>query len=189
MSNKLDLSFKTLISTPGMGDPRFEQSVVYLCAHGVDGAFGLVMNKPARNVTMAHVLEQIDIDPATVATPHPVLTGGPVEPQRGFVLYRGSAGDDDDAQELEDGLVLSASTGILHQIARGRGPREWVLVLGYAGWGPGQLEQELAQNAWLIADTRPDLLFAPDKGTRSWTNALKAMGIDPAMLSGTAGRA
>jgi len=172
-----------------MADPRFAQTLIYLCAHGPDGAFGLVVNKPARHVTLGQVLAQIDIAPGAIITSQPVLNGGPVEPQRGFVLYRGDPGDDDEAQELEDGLVLSASTGILRVIAAGEGPSDWVLALGYAGWGPGQLERELAQNAWLVAETNPDLLFAPDKGARAWTNALRAMGIDPAVLSGTAGRA
>lgn len=193
-SETLDLTSRLLVSTPAMSDPRFLQSVIYLCAHGPDGAFGLVVNREARGVTLEQVFEQIGIDPLDPARVRTVQAGGPVEPQRGFVLYRPAEGMAEPAapnevQHLPDGLALSASTNVLKEIAAGTGPRDWILALGYAGWGPGQLEAELAQNAWLVAQGDPRLVFAEDNGASRWSRAVRSMGIDPASLSGTAGHA
>ena len=184
----MNLTSRLLISTPAMGDPRFEHSVIYLCAHGSEGAFGLVLNRPARGVDLGDVLRQLGIEARGPVAAAPVVSGGPVESQRGFVLARGPV-EDPDAQALAGGMVLSASTTILRQIAQGRAPEAWILALGYAGWGAGQLESEIAQNAWLVAEADPGLVFAPDMGVKRWTRALRSMGIDPATLSSTAGHA
>ncbi|MCC5987983.1 MAG: YqgE/AlgH family protein [Pararhodobacter sp.] len=188
-----DLTGKLLISTPAMGDPRFAHSVILLCAHSREGAFGLVVNRPIAQLTLADILSQLDIEPGEGATGQPVLAGGPVETARGFVLHsdegRAGAKDDEASQKLPGDMALTASTGILSAIAQGQGPRQWLLALGYAGWGPGQLEGEIAQNAWLTCDARDDLVFDPSPGDGQWHAALKSIGVDPLTLSAVAGRA
>lgn len=183
-----DLTGHLLISTPAMGDSRFDHSVIYLCAHGEEGAFGLVLNRPVPRLSMTDVLEQIGIAPGDRMADTPVLSGGPVETQRGFVLHGGGT-EDPSGQDLPDGLVLSASTDILKKIARGQGPGRWLLALGYAGWGPGQLESEIGRNAWLTCDASQELIFDPQPGEHQWKAALKTLGIDPLSLSSVAGRA
>ncbi|MCB1397456.1 MAG: YqgE/AlgH family protein [Rhodobacter sp.] len=183
-----DLTGKLLISTPAMGDPRFAHSVIFLCAHSNEGAFGLVLNRPVPKLTIAAVLDQIGIEAGEPIGRTAVLSGGPVETQRGFVLHGGGA-DDPSGQDLPGGLVLSASTEILRAIAKGEGPQDWLLALGYSGWGPGQLEGEIGQNAWLTCDPPPGLVFDPHPGEHQWRAALKSMGIDPLSLSSVAGRA
>lgn len=184
-----DLTGKLLISTPAMGDRRFTHSVIYLCAHGSEGAFGLVLNRPLPHLVLGDVLEQVGIDDEAGLGETAVLSGGPVETQRGFVLHTGEPGDDPSAQTLPDGLMLSASTDILRAIARGMGPSQWLLALGYSGWGPGQLEAEIAQNAWLTAAAPRALVFHETPGEHQWNGALRSMGIDPMTLSAVAGRA
>lgn len=188
----LDLTGTLLISTPAIGDPRFARSVIYLCAHSGEGAFGLVVNRPVPFLRLPMVLAQIGIEAGPGTPDTQVLGGGPVETQRGFVLHR----DDCPAgvpatghQSLPGGLALSASTEILQAIARGEGPSEWLLALGYSGWGPGQLEAELGQNAWLTRDADPALIFTGERSEGLWLRALREMGIDPLGLSAQAGRA
>jgi len=184
-----DLTGKLLIATPAMGDPRFSHAVIYLCAHSPEGAFGLVLNRPIDGLGLESVLEQLDIPLAGPVPDKPVLAGGPVETERGFVLFRGSDSIAADSETLADGLSLTASPGILAAIARGEGPTEWLLALGYTGWGPGQLEEEITQNGWLTSDANDALLFADAPGAQVWHAALHAMGIDPPSLSAVAGRA
>lgn len=185
----LNLTGSLLISTPAIGDPRFARTVIYLCAHSDQGSFGLVVNRPIPMLRLGQVLAEIGIAPAGAVPDAPVLGGGPVEAQRGFVLHRDDWPDHAADTPLPGGLALSASTEILGAIARGRGPSEWLLALGYAGWGPGQLEAELAQNAWLTRPADPALIFAEPRGDALWVRALRGMGVDPATLSATAGRA
>lgn len=184
-----DLTGELLISTPTMRDPRFANSVIFICAHNEEGAFGLVLNRPVPRLTMADVLAQIGITDEGTIGRFPVLSGGPVETQRGFVLHSGKVGDDPSGQSLPGGLVLSASTDILKSINMGEGPDNWLLALGYSGWGPGQLEQEIGQNAWLTCAVPPGLLFDREPGEHQWQEALKSMGVDPLSLSAVAGRA
>ncbi|PVH30472.1 YqgE/AlgH family protein [Pararhodobacter oceanensis] len=184
-----DLTGDILISTPAMADPRFEHSVIFLCAHSSEGAFGLVLNRPMTQPTMASVLDQVGVEDHGKLASTPVMLGGPVETQRGFVLHAGSADDDPSGQEIGEGLVLSASTEILKVIAEGKGPKDWLLMLGYSGWGPGQLEAEIAQNAWLTCKAPQSLIFDPKPGEHQWLDALKSMGVDPVSLSSISGRA
>jgi Putative transcriptional regulator len=184
-----DLTGKLLISTPAMGDRRFTHSVIYLCAYGSEGAFGLVLNRPLPHLTLGDVLEQIGIEDESDLGMTPVLSGGPVETQRGFVLHVEGSAEDASAQTLPNGLMLSASTDVLRAIARGEGPQRWLLALGYAGWGPGQLEDEIAQNAWLTTAAPRELIFDQAPGEHQWNGALRSMGIDPLSLSAVAGRA
>jgi putative transcriptional regulator len=184
-----DLTGKMLISTPAMGDPRFERSLIYLCAHSTEGAFGLVVNRPVPNLRVREVLDQLSIDAAGLIEDRPVLLGGPVEPARGFVLHRADIEDAGPSQPLPGGLAMSASTEVLMAIGEGRGPSAWVLALGYAGWGGGQLEGELAQNAWLTCDGQEDLIFVDQPGEEQWHAALRSIGVDSRTLSAVSGRA
>jgi len=186
---EFDLTGKMLISTPAMGDPRFERSLIYLCAHSSEGAFGLVVNRPVPDLRVGEVLDQLSIAAEGLGEDRPVLLGGPVEPARGFVLHRNELADAGPSQPLPEGLALSASTEVLTAIGRGQGPSAWVLALGYAGWGEGQLEGELAQNAWLTCDARESLIFVDKPGEEQWHAALHSIGVDPRTLSATVGRA
>lgn len=186
---RLNLTGSLLISTPAIGDPRFARSVIYLCAHTAEGSFGLVVNRPIPMLRLGQVLEEIGVAPADAVPDAPVLGGGPVETQRGFVLHRDDWPDHPADTPLPGGLALSASTELLAAIAQGRGPSDWLLALGYAGWGPGQLEAEIGQNAWLTRPVDPALVFASARGDALWSRALREMGVDPASLSATAGRA
>lgn len=183
-----NLTGKLLISTPAMGDPRFSHGVVYLCAHAREGAFGLVLNRAVAGLTLASVLHQLEIPVTGVLPDKSILAGGPVETERGFVLFRAGDGPAPESERLADGLALTSSPAILAEIARGAGPSDWLLALGYAGWGPGQLEGEIAQNGWLTCDATAELVFGPDDGGK-WEAALRSMGIDPLTLSAMAGRA
>jgi putative transcriptional regulator len=185
----LDLTGCLLISTPAIGDPRFSRSVIYLCAHSDEGTFGLVVNRPIPMLRLGQVLADLSLAPEGAVPDAPVLGGGPVETQRGFVLHRDDWSDHPAESPLPGGLALTASAEILAAIARGQGPSEWLLALGYAGWGPGQLARELGQNAWLTCPADPELVFAAERGDALWVRALRRMGVEPLSLSATAGRA
>lgn len=186
---EFDLTGKMLISTPAMGDPRFERSLIYLCAHSAEGAFGLIVNRPVQDLRVREVLDQLSIEAGELTEDRPVLLGGPVEPARGFVLHRNDLSDAGPSQPLPGDLALSASTEVLNAIGQGRAPSSWILVLGYAGWGAGQLEDEIAQNAWLTCDATDDLIFVDAPGEAQWHAALRSLGVDSRTLSATAGRA
>lgn len=184
----MDLSGKLLIAMPGMIDPRFDRSVVFLCAHSKDGAMGLIVNKPTSELSFAALLRQLKIPLADRSRDIRVHFGGPVEHGRGFVLHTTDYSGPDTTLQVDDRFGMTATIDILEAIAQGQGPAESLLALGYAGWGPGQLESEIAQNGWLTADASVDLVFDADDA-RKWGRALAALGIDPLTLSGTAGRA
>ncbi len=184
----MDLTGKFLVAMPGMGDPRFEKSVILVCAHSDEGAMGIIVNKPVEEVTFAGLLEHLNIPRAPEGRDIAVHFGGPVERGRGFVLhsrdYRGGAA----TMRIEGGFGMTATLDVLEALARGEGPHRALLALGYSGWGPGQLEDEIARNDWLTADADAALVFADDDGGK-WRGALKSLGINPLTLSGTAGRA
>jgi putative transcriptional regulator len=190
MSTKLEEGYLTgqlLIAMPQMSDPRFAHAVIYLCAHNADGAMGLVLNKGVEKPTFPDLLKQLKIEPAENADPINVMFGGPVETGRGFVLH--SADYLQDATLLVDHQVgLTATLDILKDIAVGGGPRHKLLMLGYAGWGPGQLDAEIQANGWLNAPADEALIFDHDLDTK-WDRALAKLGVDGAMLSGDAGHA
>lgn len=185
----LDLSGKLLIAMPGMGDPRFEKSVVYLCAHSPEGAMGLIVNKPSPDLSFDDLLEQLGIPRGDGGRDIRVHFGGPVEHGRGFVLhssdYRSNRAT---TLQVDDRFGLTATLDILEDMARGTGPHDSLLALGYSGWGPGQLEHEISQNGWLTCDANPRIVFGRENGCK-WSEALNVLGIDPMMLSGAAGRA
>lgn len=184
----MDLTGQLLIAMPGMGDPRFAHSVIYLCAHSHEGAMGLMVNKPAEGLGLADVLDRLDIpipdDSATLG----VHIGGPVETGRGFVLHSDEYRSRLQSLMVAEGFAMTATQDILEDMAAGNGPSHALLMLGYAGWGPGQLEGEIARNGWLTSPASRDLVFThPD--SRKWHAALEEIGIDPLGLSAAAGRA
>lgn len=183
-----DLTGRLLVAMPGMGDDRFDQSVVYICAHSDEGAMGLIVNKPTPEVRFSDLLEQLEIAPGPDTRDIRVYFGGPVEGSRGFVLHSADYNSDESTLQVDDAVGLTATLDVLEDIAEGRGPRASLLALGYAGWGPGQLEEEIAQNGWLICDARDDIVFGR-AAEHKWTAAMRSLGIDPLLLSGDAGHA
>lgn len=184
------LAGKILIAMPGMADPRFQRSVVLICAHSDEGAMGLVLNRPLPEIDFGDLLDQLGIEADDDARRIEVRFGGPVEPGRGFVLHSVPEHGDDPEGRLRIGRALAMTTtrDILEDLAHGNGPEAAVLALGYAGWGPGQLEDEMLQNGWLTGDGADELIFGADHDAK-WQAALKAQGIDPSLLSAAAGRA
>ena len=195
LRDKNSLEGQFLIAMPSMEDGRFAHSLVYLCAHSTDGAMGLVLNQPANHLSVGDLLVQLDIVPQgdEIKLPGTVRSmsvhhGGPVETERGFVLHSGDFQLGNATLEIDNGICLTATLEILKAIAEGRGPEHVLLALGYAGWAPGQLEDEIQANGWLTAPADPELVFDPDLDGK-WGKALGRMGIDPIMLSSDAGHA
>ncbi len=181
------LTGNILIAMPQMTDPRFARTVVYICAHTADGAMGLVLNRQIESVTFPDLLRQLKIDAPEAGGEIRVMFGGPVETGRGFVLH--SSEYKQDSTVMVSGSVgLTATMEILRDIARGTGPQRSVLALGYAGWGPGQLDHEIQDNGWLIAPADDHLLFGHDLDSK-WDAALAKIGVSPMLLSGDAGHA
>jgi putative transcriptional regulator len=186
MSDADTLAGRFLLALPGMFDPRFARAVIALCVHDRGGALGVAVGELHDGVTFRSVLEDAGIDPGTMPDA-PVHVGGPVETQRGFVLHspewRGNG-------TIETGphFSLSFSQDVLRAIAEGRGPRQWLFALGYAGWGEGQLEEELHHHGWHAATGRGEILFETES-ERRWTRAWAAEGIDPALLASETGHA
>ncbi len=184
----MDLAGKLLLAMPGLGDARFDKSVILICAHSDQGAMGLVVNKPSHDLSFAGLLDQLGIPRAPEGRDISIHVGGPVERGRGFVLHSADYQSEGATMTVPGGFGMTATVDVLAALARGAGPDEALLALGYAGWGPGQLEAEIARNDWLTTDAPSDLVFSTDDGGK-WRGALKRMGIDPITLSGTAGRA
>ncbi|MCC1494218.1 YqgE/AlgH family protein [Cognatishimia sp. F0-27] len=182
------LTGRMLIAMPGMGDPRFDHSVVFLCDHSEQGAMGVIVNKPSDEVTLPNLLEQLDIPAAPGLADRPVHFGGPVEMGRGFVLHAAEDPPRDSAMQVSDSLHMTGTLDLLEDVARGRGPAKWLMALGYAGWGASQLENELAMNAWLVCDAAPRIIFdLPD--AEKWEAALESLGVSALMLSAEGGTA
>ncbi|MCT4684614.1 MAG: YqgE/AlgH family protein [Roseicyclus sp.] len=184
-----DLTGKLLIAMPDMGDPRFHGSVVFLCAHSGEGAMGLIVNKPMPDVGLGDLLDQLEIARGPATPDLSVCFGGPVELRRGFVLHSAEYhGDREERLEVDDRFAMTATLDVLEDIARGTGPERALLALGYAGWGPGQLEGEIRENGWLTAEATPEIVFAP-RMEGKWAAALASLGISPLTLSSEAGHA
>lgn len=181
------LAGQVLIAMPAMQDPRFARSVICLCAHSPDGAMGIVVNKAIDSLSFDDLLNQLGLKPVPPQRRIRLLQGGPVEGGRGFVLHTADWSSEGSLQVTEE-LALTASVDILKAIASGGGPRRGVLALGYAGWGPGQLEEEIHRNAWLSAPPDESLLF-DETDDRKWLQAMAKLKINPLLLSGVAGRA
>ncbi len=176
-----------LLAMPGMKDPRFAKSVIYICAHNSDGAMGLVVNKPMESLTFPDLLEQLEIGPTAADARIDVHFGGPVESGRGFVLHS-SEYQQEATMVVDRGIALTATVDILKDIASGAGPQRSLLALGYAGWAPGQLDTEIMANGWLHLSPDDDLVFGASLETK-WDRAMSKLGIDPLLLSGDAGHA
>lgn len=181
------LGGQILVAMPNMLDPRFNQSVIFICAHTREGAMGIVVNRPLQKLKFADLLHQLGIDTVAAAREIRLGSGGPVENNRGFVLHSADW-TAEDSLEVDDRYVLTASLDILRAIAEGGGPEQGYLALGYASWGPGQLDEEILQNAWLTVPADEAIVFDADAPSK-WARALAKLRIDPGMLSGTAGRA
>lgn len=181
------LSGQLLIAMPTLQDPRFARSVICLCAHSPQGAMGLVINRPIERLSFDSLLRQLGVEPVPPQRQIRLLAGGPVEESRGFVLHSGEW-TAEGSLPVAGGLALTANVDILKAIAAGGGPRHCVLALGYAGWGPGQLDAEIAENAWLVAPPDEALLFDDALATK-WERALHKLHVDPARITGAAGHA
>jgi putative transcriptional regulator len=182
------LTGQLLVAMPQMSDPRFERSVVYLCAHSDEGAMGLIINKPAPGASMLELLGQLGIEPVPPKLLGNVQFGGPVEVGRGFVLHSADYAADGSTLTVDETFAMTGTLDILRDMAAGGGPRVALLALGYAGWGPGQLESELARNDWLNAAAHPRIVWDLPNAAK-WEAALGVLGIDPLTLSAAAGRA
>ena len=180
------LSGQFLLAMPGIGDPRFEQAVIAICAHDAEGAMGIDIGATIEGLTLHDMLRQLDIDPGA-APDAPIHRGGPVEERRGFVLHsRDWSGAE--TIDVAGRWALSATLDALRAIASGAGPSRWLVALGYAGWGAGQLDGEMTRHGWFNTPADEALLFDTPPDDR-WTRGFSGAGIDPRLLSGEAGRA
>ncbi len=187
------LDGQLLIAMPGMSDPRFDRSVIYMCVHSESGAMGIIVNKAAPMMNFGDLISRLDIltDGSASEVPEDVMAmavqfGGPVEPGRGFVLHTSDYFSTESSLPVSENIALTATIDILRAMARGQGPQRALLALGYSGWAPGQLEDEIQRNGWLHCDADEDLLFGTAQEEK-YTLALRKLGVDPAMLSSDAG--
>lgn len=188
MDSPTSLANHFLIAMPGMEDPHFSQTVALLCQHGEQGAMGLLLNRQS-DFLLGEIMAQMgfhEIDANLAA--QPVLSGGPVEPERGFVLHSPEAGPFESTFPISDQIHLTTSRDILEALVSGQGPRQSVIALGYAGWGAQQLESELHGHAWLAVDANPEIIFDVPL-TQRWSAATRLIGIDPSALSSYSGHA
>jgi putative transcriptional regulator len=181
-------SGQLLIAMPGIGDPRFERAVILVCVHDAEHAMGLALNRPVEGLTVPDLLERLEVDAAIRLPDNLVLMGGPVETQRGFVLHTDDYGVEH-SLKISGGVALTATRDALEAMAsQGEHPRRSLLALGYAGWGAGQLENEIKENVWLTCEADEGLIFGDDYESK-WTRALAKLGVDPQFLGSAAGRA
>ncbi|MDA1089523.1 MAG: YqgE/AlgH family protein [Proteobacteria bacterium] len=181
------LAGQMLVAMPGMQDPRFDKTVIYMCAHNADGAMGLVVNRALESLSFPDMLEQLGIETAGTEGKIIIHFGGPVESARGFVLHSRDYLKDA-TMVVDEYVALTATIDILKAMAGGDGPQKSMLALGYAGWGPGQLDSEIMGNGWLHVEADHDLVFGDDLAAK-WDRAMHKIGIDPRMLSDKAGHA
>jgi putative transcriptional regulator len=186
--DSIDLNGRLLIAMPSMGDSRFEKSVIFICSHSDKGAMGLIINKPTDDVKFRDLLKQLEIEAPPSVRSIQVHVGGPVEFGRGFVLHSADYDQSEATMKIGDGFGMTATLDILEDIAIGDGPDQAILAMGYAGWGPGQLEDEITRHGWLIGEATNALVFSGADGDK-WQAALELMGINPLLLSAEGGRA
>ncbi len=183
----LDLTNQFLIAMPNLADPNFSRTVTYVCAHSDEGAMGIVINRPTE-LQLGEVLTQMDLAAKGEEVANMVVfQGGPVHPDRGFIIHRPCT-DWGSTFQVAANIGVSTSREILAAIARGAGPDDILIALGYAGWGAGQLEGEMAQNAWLSGPADPEIIFSEAPDDR-WEKAARALGIDLTLLSPDIGHA
>lgn len=183
------LEGKLLIAMPGMPDPRFEKSVIFMCAHSLDtGAMGLVINKPIDGLNFRELIEKLEIPLRTETPDFPILYGGPMDTGRGFVLHSRDYKSEDSTLPVSADVSLTATLDILRAIAEGHGPERAIFALGYAGWSPGQIEDEIRANGWIHCDADVEILFGTAVDTK-WATAFGKLGIDISGLTTITGRA
>ena len=195
-SASINLTHHFLIAMPGLEDETFAKSVVYLCEHSERGALGLVINKPS-DINLQSLLQKVDLDLRRQdLSDTPVFQGGPVQTERGFVLHDAMQADSEKPEDsgysstlsIPGGLEMTTSKDVLEALSTGAGPRRVLVTLGYASWGEGQLESELAENTWLTVGADPSVIFDTPIGQR-WDRALGLLGLQAWMLSPDAGHA
>ncbi|HEV2363207.1 MAG TPA: YqgE/AlgH family protein [Caulobacteraceae bacterium] len=183
------LAGKLLAAMPGIEDPRFERAVVFICAHDADHAMGLTVNRPVEGLTVSHLLNRLGVKSATAQSETLVLMGGPVEPERGFVLHTDDYARPESSVSVGPGVMLTATREVLEAIAAPQGhPRKAVMALGYAAWQGGQLEREIRENVWLTCEADENLVFGDDH-PHKWSRALAKIGVAAENLSAQAGSA
>jgi putative transcriptional regulator len=183
------LAGRLLVAMPGIGDPRFERSVILLCEHDRAHAMGVAINRPVEGLTIADLLRRLGVDPASDAPGDLVLMGGPVDQERGFVLHTRDQGTAPAGVAVSEDLMLTATREILRVLAAPKGrPRRVAMAIGYAGWEAGQLEREIRDSVWLTCEPDEGLLFDDDH-EHKWSRALAKIGVSPENLSAQPGRA
>lgn len=182
-----DLTGKLLIALPRIGDPRFERSIILLCAHTPEFAMGLILNRPVEGLDLQDLMEQLSVPVEISLQGGVVLEGGPVATDRGFVLHTDDVFCEGATMEVDD-ICMTATRDILVAIGSRQAPERYALALGYSGWGAGQLENEIAANAWLVCDPDFDLVFG-DAYDDKWRDAMSRLGVDPSRLQPGAGSA
>lgn len=188
MNDTLSLTDHFLVAMPSLMDLNFSQALVYICAHNEEGTMGVVVNRPMLDINLSNVLQQMEVpleDEKIGATP--VYLGGPIQPDRGFIVHCPNTPWQSTLTTSEQ-LAVTSSQDILQAIAKGGGPDEVVIILGYSGWGPGQLEEEIAKNFWLTVPADPKILFKTPY-SRRWQAAAESLGIDISSISGDVGHA
>ena len=173
---------------PAMPDPRFEKSVIFMCAHSAKGAMGLIINKPIDGLSFHELMSKLGIGMTADRADAPILFGGPVQMGRGFVLHSAEYAGEETTLSITPEISLTATVDILRAISEGRGPEKSILALGYAGWGEGQIEEEIKANGWIHCDADTRLVFDTDYASR-WRTAIAKLGADISGLSAEAGRA
>jgi len=186
--DETSLGGKLLIATPAIGDPRFDRTVILMCDHGPDHAMGIIINRPAEDLRLPELFEQLGVEGGVTTPDMPVLMGGPVDQDRGFVLHTRDYASDEATLPINARIGLTATKDVLDAIASANPPQRSLLALGYAGWGPGQLEAELAANAWLVTELDETLVFDTDDAEK-WPQALHLIGVSPEHLSALSGHA
>lgn len=182
------LEGKLLIALPGLSDPRFEKSVIFMCAHSSEGAMGLIINKPIEGLGFQDLVKNLNIRVKSNTPDAPVLFGGPVDTGRGFVLHSSEYKSGGGTMPVTSEISLTATLDILRAMAEGQGPELSAFTLGYAGWGPGQIEDEIRLNGWVHCDADSKIIFDTDMDGK-WSAALRKLGIDLSLLSANSGRA
>jgi putative transcriptional regulator len=182
------LAGKLLVAMPGIGDPRFDQAVILMCVHTAQAAMGLVVNKPRAEITLGDVLGHLGIEAAAQVAGRTVLAGGPVKQDRGYVLHTPDFSASEATQTVTSSVALTATRDILVAMATDHPPERFVLALGHSDWGAGQLESELVQNAWLVAEPDDAIIFG-DAHDEKWGSAIRQLGVEPNQIMGDAGRA
>lgn len=187
MGDDNSLTNHFLIAMPALADPNFSQTVTYICEHNEDGALGIVINRPS-DLSLDDLFRHMGVEPKTAdLNAQPVYMGGPVQRERGFVLHE-PAGDWNATLRIAGELAITTSRDVLEALAQGDGPERYLVALGYAGWARGQLEQEMADNAWLSGPADPAVIFERDHQER-WRAAAAVLGVDLTLLSSDTGHA